>query len=351
MKKFVTLVLTLVLVLTFGMSSALAVQIAPKDGEFEATPVPVEPLATPDPRAVVVGETDVDFVENGELEDDGTVWISWNGKAYAKYGCTTASISYTNPSSSNIGVTLKVGIFDRNLITYFGTTFRLEEEVNELAVAGYEALQNGLKLGAATNLIQDGYFEGLTEAEVSELDKEQVATYLGEKNFLEMDKDALIALTEEDVLAWDEISKLSIAELGGYDFDQFYMEIGEAGVINPGYALYEVDLYTLPNRICISKGEYEAVFVLQGYDAIKNSLSDFFIHLPIELYIEEDLTEELCEEYDITVATRIDDGKIHREEVVVEEEEQVEEEAVPEVEEESEPALEETAPKGITVNS
>lgn len=310
MKKFVTLFFTVVLVLSFGVSSAFAVQIS-KNGEFTITPAPEEPLATPDPRAVVVGETDVEFVENGELEDDGTVWISWNGKAYAKYGCVTADINYTNPSSSNIGVTLTVGIFDGDLITYFGTTFRPEDEVNELASKGYEALQNGIALGNAGRMITNGYFVGLTETEVAELEKEQIIEYLIQEEVFDMDKETLMALTEEDVLAWDEVSKLTLAQLGGYDFEEYYMEIGEAGVINPGYALYQVDLFTFPGKISLAKGEYEAVFVLQGYDAIKNSLSDFIIHLPIELCIEEDLPEELCEEYDITVATRIDDGKIH----------------------------------------
>lgn len=349
MKKFVTLFLAVVLVFSFGISSAFAVQID-KDGNFQSTPVPEEPLATPDPRAVVVGETDVDFVENGELEDDGTVWISWNGSAYAKYGCVTADINYTNPSSSNIGVTLTVGIFDGDLITYFGTTFRPEDEVNELATKGYEALQNGIALGNAARMITNGHFEGLTETEVAELEKDQIVDYLVEENFMEIDKEAWMALTEEEVLAWDEVSKLTIAQLGGYSFDEYYMEVGEAGVINPGYALYQVDLFTLPGRISLAKGEYEAVFVLQGFDANKNQLSDFIIHLPIELYVEEDLPEELCKEYDITVATRIDDGKIHKEKVEVEEEEQVEEETTAETEEESEQVEKEVVEKGVTVN-
>ena len=45
-----------------------------------------------------------------------------------------------------------------------------------------------------------------------------------------------------------------------------------------------------------------------AYDANKNELSDFFIHLPITLQIAEDLPEELQIEYGITLATRIDNN-------------------------------------------
>ena len=113
MKRILVALLAMVLIMSWGMSSAFAVDILPKDEEVEATEAPTEPLATPDPRAVLVGGDQTEFVENGEGEDKGTVWISWNGQGYAKYGCTTASINYTNPAASNIGVTLKVAIFIR----------------------------------------------------------------------------------------------------------------------------------------------------------------------------------------------------------------------------------------------
>ena len=306
MKRLLVMFLAVVLVMSFGMSSAFAVGILPKDEEVEETQVPTEPLATPDPRAVLIGGERTDFVQNGEDEDKGTVWISWNGHGYAKYGCTTASINYTNPSSSNIGVTLKVAIFDRDLITYFGRTFRPEEEINELAIKGYEALQNGINIAAATNLISQGYFEGYNETGAATFGKEKLAEELSKVGFIGKTKEELINLTENEVYEFDEVTKLTLAQLGGYSFAEFYMVIGEAGVVNPGYALYEVDLHTLPNRISIPKGEYEAVFVLQGYDAEKNQLSDFYIHLPIGLSIEDDLPEELQAEYGITLAERID---------------------------------------------
>ena len=306
MKRVLVMFLAMVLIMSLGMSSAFAVDILPKDEEVEATEAPTEPLATPDPRAVSVGGDRTEFVENGEGEDKGTVWISWNGQGYAKYGCTTASINYTNPSASNIGVTLKVAIFDRDLITYFGTTFRPEEEINELAVKGYEALQNGINIAVATNLISQGYFEGYNEAGAATFDKEKLAEELSKVGFIGKTKEELINLTEEDVYEFDEVTKLTLAQLGGYSFAEFYMVIGEAGVVNPGYALYEVDLHTLPDKVAIPKGEYDAVFVLQGYDEEKNQLSDFFIHLPIVLNIEEDLPEELQVEYCITLAERID---------------------------------------------
>lgn len=306
MKKVLVTFVTVVLMMSLTMSSAFAIDIMPKDEETTATEVPTEPLATPDPRAVLVGGEGSDHVENGEDEDKGTVWISWNGQGYAKYGCTTASINYTNPSSSNIGVTLKVGIFDRDLITYFGTTFRPEEEINELAIKGYEALQTGINIAVATNLISQGYFDGYNETGATTFEKEKLAEELGKMSFIGMTKDELMNLTEEDVYTFDEITKLTLAQLGGYSFNEFYMEIGEAGVINPGYALYEVDLHTLPGRIAIPKGVYDAVFVLQGYDDVINQLSDVHIHLPITLNIEEDLPNELQVEYGITLAERID---------------------------------------------
>lgn len=352
MRRFVTLLLAVIMVLSFGMTSASAFMVTPKDGELETQVSPEGLLAQPEPRAVLTGDETLDFVENGEGEDNGTVWISWNTHAYSKYGCSTASINYSNPSSSNIGVTLAIGIFDENLITYFGTTFRTEEEINELAVKGYEALQSGLNISSATNLISEGHFVGMTEADVIALDKEALAASLAETGFLGLDKDTLMALTEEEVLGWDEVAKLTLAELGGYDMDQYYQEIGKTGVINPGYTLYEVDLYTLPGRISLAKGEYEVVFVLQGFDAIKNQLSDVIIHLPVILEVEEDLTEELMADYDITCATRIDDGKVHREEVVVEEVDESGEEVTEDEDiEVATPVEPEPEYRGVTVTS
>ena len=76
MKRVLVMFLAMVLIMSFSMSSAFAVDILPKDGKDEATEAPTEPLATPDPRAVSVGGDRTEFVENGEGEDKGTVWIS-----------------------------------------------------------------------------------------------------------------------------------------------------------------------------------------------------------------------------------------------------------------------------------
>lgn len=288
-------------------TSALAVEVIPKNGIYEPESAPIEPIVTPEPRAVLVGEEETDYIENGEHEDAGTVWVYWNDTAYSKYGCSIADINYTNPNRSNIGVTLSVGIFDGDLIEYFGTTFRKEDEVQEFAMMGFNALNEGVALSNASYLVvEGGIFEGMTEEEVASLDKEGLAKVLGDKNFIGMTSEELMALDESKVKELGEIDKLTLAQLGGYNFYTYCVSIGEAGVINPGYALYQVELHTLPGVITIPKGEYKAVFILNGYDAKKNELSDFFIHLPITLQIAEDLPEELQVEYGITLATRID---------------------------------------------
>ena len=306
MKKFVSL-LAVLLTFTFFSSSALAIEIIPKNGVYEPSQEPAEPIVTPDPRAVLVGSEENDYVENGEFEDTGTVWVYWNDTAYSKYGCSIADINYTNPNRSNIGVTLPVGIFDGDMLKYFGTTFRTEEEVQEYAMMGYDALQNGISLSNASYLVvENGIFEGMTEEEVSLLGKSEIAEFLGDKNFIGMNEEELMSLDEEKVKELSEINKLTLAQLGGYNFYTYCVIIGEAGVINPGYALYQIELFTLPGAITIPKGEYNALFVLNGYDANKNELSDFFIHLPITLQVAEDLPKELQIEYGITLATRID---------------------------------------------
>lgn len=289
-------------------SSAFAVEILPKDEEYEQKVGVVEPIATPDPRAVLVGSEEANYVENGELEDTGKVELHWNGTAYSAYGCTTGGrISFTNPNRSNIGLTLSIAIFDGDLVEYFGTTFREAEEVQELAMAGYEALQNGIWLSNASYLVEEGeVFEGMNAEDIAVLNKSELAELLGEKNFLGMTAEEFEALDEAGVQALSEIEKLNLAKLGGYNFYTYYMSIAEAGVINPGYALYEIDLHTLPGLVCIPKGEYKAVFVLNAYDANKNELSDFYIHLPITLQIENDLPEDVLLENGITLATRID---------------------------------------------
>ena len=261
-------------------TTAFAVEILPKNGTQEKGEVPLEPIVTPDPRAVLVGSEETDYVENDEHEDKGTVWVYWNDDAYSKYGCTIADINYTNPNKSNIGVTLTVGIFDGDMIEYFGTTFRTEAELKELAMLGYDALQNGVELSNASYLVREGgIFEGMSEEEVKLLDKAALAKYLGEKNFIGMTEEQFLSLDEATVSGLSEIDKLTFAQLGGYNFYTFCVSVGEAGVINPGYALYQVELHTLPGLVTLPKGDYKAIFILNGYDAVKNKLSDFFIHL------------------------------------------------------------------------
>ena len=311
--------LALILVLLFTLSTnavTFAVELSDKDGKFQEKPtVAPEPLATIDPNAVRLTDIDPNLIENQELEDKGTVWLDWNGKAYAKYGCSPAIINYTNPIKSNIGVVLSVGIYDGDLIKYFGTTFRDEEEINKLALEGFNALHNGIEAFAARRLTaKGGIFEGEEVESITSLEKEDIFKKLGEIGFLNMTEDQLKNLSIFDVYNMSEIEKLTLATLCEYDFYMYRLIIGDAGLINPGYALYKVDLYNLPGRLVIPTGEYKAFFELNGYDENKNAFSDFHIRLPITLYIQEDLPEELQEEYELQMAKRIDqtqaDGQV-----------------------------------------
>lgn len=299
-------IVALFLALMMLGSIAFAVEVLPINGSHEAKEVPEEPIVTLDSRAVQIGVRD-NLVENDELEDHGTVWVEWNGKAYALYGCTTAEINYTNPTRSNIGVTLSMAIFDADLMTYFGTTYRSESEQVELAKSGLAALRNGIKLSYASKLLEiTNYFDGMTDEEVSNLTGDELVSLLASKGFLCLSEEELRKLEEDDLIQLTEKQRLELAELGDYNPNEYYRLIGEDGLINPGYAIYEIDLYTLPGRKVLPKGEYKAVFVLNGYAADKNEMSDFFIHLPIELIIQKDLPEDLQKEYSVSLAVRVD---------------------------------------------
>lgn len=299
---FVSLLVTMILF----SASALAVDILEKDGMYTPEEAPSEPLVTPDPRAIKVGERE-DLVENSDLEDKGTVWCEWNGRAYSKYGCTTAKIGYTNPSRSNIGVTLKIAIFDEDLVTYFGTTFRSDEEQIELANTGWKSLQDGITLSAATRIVNDtDWFEGMTPEQVSSLSEKDVIAYLSQKdtfNFLPKDS---TGLDENWLSSLSEEQRLSLAQLGEYNPKEYYLVIGEDGLLNPGYEIREIDLYTLPIKQVLPKGDYDAIFVLTGYMADKNEFSDCQIQLPVTLTIEENLPDDLLEEYGLYLLVRID---------------------------------------------
>ena len=307
MKKLLAMLLATILTLT-TFATAFAVGVAPVNGEYVPEEIPTEPLATPEPNAVKIADFDEDnFVENGELQDQGTVWVEWAGTMKSKWGCSTASMNYTNPTRSNIGVTFKVGIFDCDLVTYFGTTFRSEEETKVLALYGLNAMNNGMHISALKEFRGIGMpFEGIGEEDFANMEVRDIVEILVSKGFMGgMTTDEILALTEDDVASMSEIQKLDLAQLADYDYFASYQVIGEAGVINPGYALYHIDLYTLPGRITLPKGDYRAVYVLNGYDAEKNQLSKFFIHLPITLNVEEDLPEELQIEYGVSLADRI----------------------------------------------
>lgn len=305
MKKVVILVVAMILAC---MSTALAVEILPKDGVYEHKQTISEPIVTPEPNAVLIGEEKDKLVENGEFEDTGVVWVEWNGNAYSDYGCTTAKISYTNPTRSNIGVTLAIGIYDTDLIDYFGTTFREVEEQIDLAAEGLKALKSNLTLSATTRLAQNNeFFEGTDPETVSAMSSEELIKFLGDKNFIGMTSEELEKLDESDLIKLDELQRLELAQLGTYNPDEAYQKIaGDTGVINPGYAMYAIDLYTLPGRKVIPAGEYKAVYVLNGYMADKNELSDVFIHLPITLHIAEDLPESVQAEYGVELLDRVD---------------------------------------------
>lgn len=306
--RLLTMMVTVTMMLC-SFHSALAMEVFAKDEEIVLqTPQP-EPLVTPDPNQVELPPelADSPYVENDVLEDTAKLELHWNGTAYAKYGCTTASMSYENTTYSNIDIKLIVGIFDEDMLRYFGTTFRSEEEQNELAMEGYEALQSGITLSSAYKLVELGYFGELSAEEIAGLTKSELVSILGEQLFAGMTEEELNLLSEEGVKNLTELNKLTLAQLGSYDFSTFYTEMGETGAIEPGHAIYQVDLHTIPGwLLTLPWGEYEAVFVLNAYDKVKNEFSDVFIHLPVTIVIEEDLPEELQLEYGVSLAERID---------------------------------------------
>ena len=311
MKKVLALAVMVALMMcTFFISAPVsyAIEILEKNGEHEEREVPDEPIVTPDPRAVALSVEGrvADYVENDELEDKGMVEIHWNSHAYALYGCSTASINYENPTSSNIGMVLKLAILDANMIRYFGTTYRTDEETLLLALKGYHALQNGIYLSIASFLVREGgVLEGYKDSDVVAFSKEELAKVLSERNFLGMTAEELFNLQEEDVFAFNELERLTLAQLGGYDFYNYYAVLGETGVIDPGYGIYDVDLRNLPNtQLILPQGEYKCIFVLNAYDRNKNELSKMFIHLPVTLSITENLPEGTQNEFGVALAVR-----------------------------------------------
>ncbi len=324
MKRLMAIFLGIILVV-LGANTAWAINIIPQDGELATIEVPTELTETPDPNAELVGmpnqlvEASFAEWEDGEMDpqafyaymsknqnlDDGEVWLEWSEKSRATYGCTTASISYTNPSSSNIGVILKIVISDAELLNDFGTTFRTDEEVLELASKGVEALENGIHITVAEKLVaNNSAFAGMTAEELC-VDGSKLPKLLASKGFLEMTEEEISELSVDKLTEMSETERLTIAMLGGYDPNTMYMEIAKSGVIKPGYRLKQIDLHTLPGKVCLPEGTYNAFFMVNGFDAWKSELSDFSIQLPLKLTIKEDLPENLQEEYGVTLAKKI----------------------------------------------
>lgn len=304
MKKLLMGIVTVVLTLVLCASAfAMGMDNFIIGGDYETSD---EPLALNDPNAVKIADfNEENFVENGELQDQGTAWIEWSASINSMWGCSTAEMNYTNPAQSNIGLLLKVGIFDNNLIKYFGTTFRSEEETMELAKKGLFALENGI-IPTQKEFREVGLpFEGMSEDDMN-LGLKDVIEILVSKGFMPgMTADEILALTEEDLTSLTEIQRLDLAQLADYSYFESFQSIGESGVINPGYALYQIDLHTLPGLVTLPKGSYKAVYVLNGYDAEKNQLSKFFINIPVTLNVAEDLPEDLQVEHGVTIADKI----------------------------------------------
>ncbi len=324
MKRLMTILLGILFV--FWTNIAFAIDIIPKDTEQATLEVPTELTETPEPDAMLIGMPNqyveasfrewedgvmdpkifYAYMKENEFLDDGKVWISWSSKASSMHGCAAdASISFTNPSDSNIGVTLRIAIFDAELLNNFGTTFRTRDEILKLSSKGYEALKNGIHITAAEKLVaNNSAFAGMTAEELC-VNPSELPKLLASKGFLGMTEDEIIELSIDKIARMNEIGQLTVATLGGYDPNTMYMEVAKAGVIKPGYRLKQIDLHTLPGAICLPRGTYNAIFVVNGFDAWKSEMSDFFVQLPLTLTIREDLTEELQKEYGVTLAKKI----------------------------------------------
>lgn len=301
MKKLMTAAISILLMLSL---SGLAMAISFENGNL-VEPVSLE-LGEADPKAVQVEEQVVDHVENGEHEDTGDVFVRWSKGATVKYGCDLASIDYTNPGRSNMGVKLELMLYDDQAFKYFGTTFRSEEELNALAVAGLEAL----KLGAPNVWTMDKLLmKGIVVTDQYEypVSYEDLLDIIVENGYLGYTKEQWLALDEETILRMPEYEKLMIAQFGDYKFKLGnFLSLGETGVLPQGYAINEIQLHTFGDNYTLPAGNYNAQFWIVGYDALKGEYSKFGSSVPVTLHVQQDLPKNLQEEYGIKLAVRVD---------------------------------------------
>lgn len=262
------------------------------------------PIDYIEPNAIKVADEEPVFIENEEHTDGGRLELRWNGNIYAQYGCSVATIKYTNPIRSNQGVKVAVAISDEKMLEYFGTTFKSEEECTELAFKGLEILKSG---DIPLNNLQKMYNKKVftTYEPTTSISGEELAQILGSESFLGMTAEQLLLLKTDDLGKFSEIDKLRLAQLGEYEIKKSFAIIGQSGVINPGYEINELKLTTFyDNKYALAAGEYSGRLLLTVYDQSKGTMSNLDVKLPLKIHIEEDLPADFCNEYDITLISK-----------------------------------------------
>ena len=256
--------------------------------------------------ATQVEEQTVEFANNSKGKDSGDVFIRWGQDVFAAFGCSLMEMYYINPGYSNLGVKVELILTDDNLTELFGTTFKSNKELNELALAGFRAMQVGvLNKDAMSRLVIKGVVA--TNEYDYPLSYVDFAKVLVENNYLGYSLDDWLGMTEEKLLALNEYEKLMIAQFGDYKFYRGgYLSLGETGIINPGYEITIMQLHTFgEDDYVLPGGDYAASLLITPYDAERDEYSKISTKVPVMLHVEQDLPKELQEEYGIKLAVKV----------------------------------------------
>ena len=251
-----------------------------------ANAMEVDSSGEPDPLAEKVEEATVPLAQNEKGTDSGDVFIQWDSDAVAEHGDDVAKIYYKNPGTSNMGVKVELVIFDNRAYEYFGTTFKSKDELNDLVMQGFAAMQNGIPDIATRDML---FVKGITKDNNFDypLDYAGLIDVLVENDFLGFSKEDWASINRGNIKDLSEYQKLMIAQFGDYTFDRDgFVSIGETGIINPGYMITSMQLHPVgEDDFVLPAGEYNAQFHIVGYDTGKEDFSDLKINMPVVLHI------------------------------------------------------------------
>ena len=66
-----------------------------------------------------------------------------------------------------------------------------------------------------------------------------------------------------------------------------------------------MSLRIISNNVILPQGTYNAKYILRGYDITKGLISSLTSALPAQIEIADNLPSSICEEYGLTIATKI----------------------------------------------